>query len=192
MTTTASPLTIPIGISRDGEQLTIDLRQDHGVLIMGVAGSGKTDLLRRMLGALKSQLGDGQLFHAEGIAAAHAEMERRLQNPSLVTGPAVLALDPGHTTETVNAARDIVIKGRAVDFHLVLTTQAVLGSTASVLSQMPVRIVVGPPSPLFAHAFSDQEWEQMVAAVTSERFSGALVNAADDLTPFTALPREIH
>lgn len=192
MTTTTSPLTIPIGISRDGEQLTIDLRQDHGVLIMGIAGSGKTELLRRMLRALEPQLSDGHLFHAEGIAAAHAEMDRRLQDPSLITGPVVLALDPGHTPATANAVRDIAVKGRAVDVHLLVSTQLVLGSTASVLSQMPVRIVVGPPSPLFARAFSDQEWEQIVAAATSERFSGALVAAAGDLTPFTALPRETH
>ncbi|MCP2622046.1 hypothetical protein NLB33_04160 [Mycolicibacterium smegmatis] len=189
MTTTTSPLTVPVGVARDSKELTVDLRQAHGVLIMGVAGSGKTHLLRRMLGALESHPGV-RLFHAEGIAAARAEMERRLQDPSLVAGPVVLALDPGHTPATANAVRDIAVKGRAVDVHLLVSTQLVLGSTAGVLSQMSTRIVVGPSSAQFAHAFSEPEWEQVKAAAAGEHFSGVLVDADGELTPFAALPRE--
>src|SRR5699024_2968396 len=67
--TTSTTLTVLVGVTPDGETVTVDLRRSHAVLVAGIAGSGKSTLLRRMREALEPQLDAALLFHAEGIRA---------------------------------------------------------------------------------------------------------------------------
>lgn len=208
-TNTTTTLSVPVGVTPADELLSVDLRRDHAVLISGTAGSGKTVLLRRMREALVPQLDATRLFHAGGIRpnasevilAARAEMQHRLREPSRVAdGPAVLLVDDygvlcihrDATDELVTAVREIAVKGRAADVHLVLATQGTEGLRGALLAQMSTRIVLGRLVSPISRIFSDRERERITSTgiAPTNRGDGVLVDIDGQPIRFTAPPRE--
>lgn len=192
MTVTTSP-TVPIGHTRDGEPVTVDLTRGP-LLIAGSAGSGKSELLRRILAPQSAPV---LLFHADGTrsgvasvtAAGHAEMLRREPDPERATVPALVIVDLP-TPEIGPQLRDIALRGRGAGVHLIVATQSLVSIDGALVTQFAHRIVLGRPSVYLRRAFSEPEWEQVKAAAAGERFSGVLVDADGELTPFAGLPRE--
>ena len=134
MITNNDTLTVPVGVTPDGEQLTVDLRRNTSVLVAGIAGSGKSTLLRRMRGALEPQLDAGLLFHAEGIRAnaddvilaARDERRRRMRERRIDDSPAVLLVDDfgvmcigrDRSDESVRAIEEIARTLKPGGFHI--------------------------------------------------------------------------
>lgn len=200
-------LSAPVGLSRDGETLAIEVRRNHAVLIAGIAGSGKSEMLRRMREALEPQVDAALLFHAEGIranadeviTAAHHEMQARLREPSRIAdGPVVLLIDDygamsigrDATDELLLAVREVAVKGRSTDVHLVVATQGREGLGTQLLRQMRMRIGLGRLVSPISRIFSEQERNLIADAGTNPTGcgDGVLVGVDSRLTLFTALP----
>ncbi|SLG53734.1 ftsk/SpoIIIE family protein, putative [Mycobacteroides abscessus subsp. massiliense] len=209
MITNTDTLSVPVGVTPDGELLNVDLRRDHAVLITGTAGSGKTVLLHRMRHALERQLDATHLFHdggirpntSEVILAARAELQRRLREPNRIAdGPAVLLVDDfgvlcihrDATDELLNAVREIAVMGRPADVHLVLATQGTEGLQGALLAQMSTRIVLGHLVSPISRIFSNRDRELITSTgiAPTDRGDGVLVDIDGQPNPFTALPRE--
>lgn len=61
---------VPVGVTRDGRPLMLDLRRRPHLLLTGTSGAGKSTLFRLMLAALQLQLGPGgTLILADGKGA---------------------------------------------------------------------------------------------------------------------------
>lgn len=61
---------VPVGVTRDGKPLMLDLRRRPHLLLTGTSGAGKSTLFRLMLRALQLQLGvGGTLILADGKGA---------------------------------------------------------------------------------------------------------------------------
>lgn len=61
---------VPVGVTRDGKPLMLDLRRRPHLLLTGTSGAGKSTLFRLMLRALQLQLGvGGTLMLADGKGA---------------------------------------------------------------------------------------------------------------------------
>ncbi|MFV1360722.1 hypothetical protein ABFV47_27255 [Mycolicibacterium fortuitum] len=206
MITNNDTLTVPVGVTPDGEFLTVDLRRNAAVLVAGIAGSGKSEMLRRMRYALERQIDTTLLFHAEGvranaddvILAARDELRRRMRERRIDDSPAVLVVDDfgvmcigrDRSDQTVRAVEEISIKGRAVGVHLVLATQGHEGLSGALLMNMSTRIVVGRLVRPITRVFSDGERELLADAGTSATGpgGGVLIGTDGRPTPFTALP----
>lgn len=204
--TTTTTLTVPVGVTPDGEQLTTDLRRTSAVLVAGIAGSGKTEMLRRMRYALERQIDTALLFRAEGIyptaddliLAARDELRRRMREHRIDDSPAVLLVDDfgvmcigrDRSDQTVRAVEEISIKGRAVGVHLVLATQGHEGLSGALLMNMSTRIVVGRLVRPITRVFSDGERELITDTDTNPAGpgEGVFVGVDGRPTPFTALP----
>lgn len=195
MITNTDTLAVPVGVTPNGEPLTVDLRRDHAVLIAWAAGSGKTVLLRRMREALVRQIDDVRLFHAEGIRpnanavilAVYEELQQRLREPSRIDdGPVVLLVDDfgvlcigrDRGDELVQAIEEIAVKGRAADVHLVLATQGTEGLSGALLMNMSTRIVLGRLAHPISRIFSSRERELIEATTgtSTHRGDGVLVD----------------
>lgn len=191
MTVTTS-LTVPIGRTRDGEPVTVDLTRGP-LLIAGSTGSGKSELLRRIIAPQSAPV---LLFHADGTrpgiasvtAAGHAEMLRRQRDPERATVPVLMVVDLP-TPEIGPQLRDIAVRGRGTGVHLIIATQSLVSIDGALVAQFAHQIVLGRPSVYLRRAFSETEWEQVKTAAAGEPFSGLLVDADGELTPFTALSR---
>ncbi|MCV7204931.1 hypothetical protein H7J71_23235 [Mycolicibacterium peregrinum] len=208
MTANTSTLSVPVGVTPAGEQLTVDLRRNSAVLVAGIAGSGKSAMLRRMRYSLERQLDTDHLFHAQGIRAgadavilaARDELRRRLREPSRIdAGPTVLFVDDYGVLciarrggdELVRAIEEISIKGRAAGVHLVLATQGTEGLGRALLMNLSTRIVVGRlVHPVTTNVFSDGERELIADAGITHigRAGGVLIGTDGRPTPFAALP----
>ncbi|QZT56241.1 hypothetical protein [Mycolicibacterium austroafricanum] len=206
MITNNYTMTVPVGVTPDGETVTVDLRRNHAVLVAGIAGSGKSTLLRRMRGALEPQLDVGLMFHAEGIRAnaddviltARDEMRSRLQSRADDAAPAVLLVDDygamsigrDRSDKSVQAIEEIAVKGRAAGMHLVLATQGREGLSGALLMNMTTRILVGRAAHPITRLFSDQERELITDSGTNPTGpgDGVLIGTDGRPTPFTALP----
>ncbi len=206
MITNNDTLTVPVGVTPDGEQLTVDLRRNTSVLVAGIAGSGKSTLLRRMRGALEPQLDAGLLFHAEGIRAnaddviltARDEMRRRMRERRIDADPAALVIDDfgvmcigrDRSDETVRAVEEIAVKGRAAGVHLIIATQGREGLSGALLMNMSTRVVLGRAAHPITHVFSDLERE-LIADTGINPIGpgdGVLIGTDGHPIPFTALP----
>lgn len=206
MITNNDTLTVPVGVTPDGEQLTVDLRRNSAVLIAGIAGSGKTTMLTLMRYAMERQLDAGLLFHAEGIRAtadgvilaAHDEMRHRRQNRVDDAAPAVLLVDDygvmcigrDRSDETVRAVEEIAVKGRAAGVHLVLATQGTEGMSSALLMNMSTCIVLGRMAHPITRVFSDLERELIAdtGITPAGPGDGVLVGTDGNPVAFTALP----
>lgn len=206
MTTNNDTLTVPAGVTPDGETLTVDLRRNHAVLVAGIAGSGKSTLLRRMREALEPQLDAALLFHAEGIRAnadavilaARDELRRRLHSQADDAAPAALVIDDcgvmcigrDRSDETVRAVAEISIKGRAAGVHMVLATQGTEGLSGALRMNMSTRILVGRAAHPISLIFSDLERELIadIGISPAGPGDGVLIGVDGQPVPFTALP----
>lgn len=206
MITNNDTLTVPVGVTPDGETITTDLRRNSAVLVAGIAGSGKTEMLRRMRYALERQIDTALLFHAEGIRAnagdvilaARDELRRRMRERRIDDSPAVLAVDDygvlcigrDRGDQTVRAVEEISIKGRAVGVHLVLATQGHEGLSGALLMNMSTRIVVGRLVRPITRVFSDGERELITDADINSAGpgDGVLIGADGNPVAFTSLP----
>ncbi|GAB4910025.1 hypothetical protein MAHJHV65_00040 [Mycobacterium avium subsp. hominissuis] len=204
---TPSALTVPVGTTPDDETLTVDLRRNSAVLVAGIAGSGKTEMLRRMRYALERQIDDVCLFHAEGIRAnaddvilaAYEEMRRRMQERRRAEDrPAALLVDDygamsigrDRSDKSVRDIEEIAIKGRAAGVHLVLATQAAEGIGGRLLMNMTTRIVLGRMAHPITRVFSDLERELIADADINSAGpgGGVLIGADGNPVAFTSLP----
>ncbi|SIN36461.1 ATP-binding protein [Mycobacteroides abscessus] len=206
MTTNTTTLTVPVGVTPDGETVTVDLCRNAAVLVAGIAGSGKTTMLTLMRSALERQLDTDHLFHAEGIRAtadgvilaAHDEMRHRRQNRVDDAAPAVLLVDDygvlcigrDRSDELVRAIEEIAVKGRAAGVHLIIATQGREGLSGALLMNMSTRVVLGRAAHPITHVFSDLERELIADADINSAGpgSGVLVGTDGRPTPFTSLP----
>ncbi|MBE5488542.1 hypothetical protein E3G71_001043 [Mycobacteroides abscessus] len=207
MITNNDTLTVPVGVTLDGEPLTVDLRRNHAVLVAGIAGSGKSTLLRRMRDALESQIDTALLFHAEGIRAnadavilaARDELRRRLREPSRIDdSPAALLVDDygamsigrDLSDDLVRAVRELSIKGRSVGVHMVLATQGTEGLSGALRMNMSTRILVGRTAHPISLIFSDLERELIadIGISPAGPGDGVLIGVDGQPVPFTALP----
>lgn len=204
--TTTTTLSVPVGVTTGGNTLTVDLRRNSAVLVAGIAGSGKTEMLRRMRYALERQIDTALLFHAEGIRAnaddviltARDELRSRLQSRADDAAPAVLVVDDfgvmcigrDRSDQTVRAVEEISIKGRAVGVHLVLATQGREGVSGALLMNMTTRIVLGRMAHPITQVFSDGERELLADADINSAGPGGGVLIGTDGNPvaFTSLP----
>ncbi|SKE70609.1 ftsk/SpoIIIE family protein, putative [Mycobacteroides abscessus subsp. massiliense] len=209
MTANTSTLSVPVGVTPAGEQLTVDLRSNSAVLVAGIAGSGKSEMLRRMRYALERQLDTDHLFHAQGIRAgadavilaAYEEMQGRLREPSRIAdGPAVLLVDDygamsigrDAMDELIQAVREVALKGRASDVHLIIATQGTEGLSCELQMNMSARIVLGRLVSPISRIFSEQERELIAGAgiTATDRGDGVVVGVNEQPIPFIALSRE--
>lgn len=206
MTTYTTTLTVPVGVTLDGEQLTVDLRRNTSVLVAGIAGSGKTTMLTLMQSALERQLDAGLLFHAEGIRAnaddvilaARDERRRRMRERRIDADPAALVIDDfgvmcigrDRSDETVRAVEEIAVKGRAAGVHLVLATQGTEGMSSALLMNMSTCIVLGRMAHPITRVFSDLERELIAdtGITPAGPGDGVLVGTDGNPVAFTALP----
>lgn len=206
MITNNDTLTVPVGVTPDGEQLTVDLRRNTSVLVAGIAGSGKSTLLRRMRGALEPQLDAGLLFHAEGIRAnaddvilaARDERRRRMRERRIDDSPAVLLVDDfgvmcigrDRSDESVRAIEEIAVKGRAAGVHLVLATQGTEGLSGRLLMNMSTRVVLGRAAHPISRLLSEQERELLADTGINPigPGDGVLIGTDGHPVAFTALP----
>ncbi|WP_100522452.1 hypothetical protein [Mycobacteroides abscessus] len=202
---TNTTLTVPVGVTLDGEQLTVDLRRNTSVLVAGIAGSGRSTLLRRMRDALDPQLDAALLFHAEGIRAnaddvilaARDELRRRMRERRIDDSPAVLLVDDfgvmcigrDRSDESVRAIEEIAVKGRAAGVHLVLATQGTEGLSGRLLMNMSTRILAGRMAHPISRLLSEQERELLADAGINPTKAGDGVLVGTDGRPvmFTAL-----
>lgn len=207
ITNTNATLTVPVGVTSDGNPVAVDLRRNFAVLVAGIAGSGKSEMLCRMRYALERQLDTDHLFHAQGIRAgadavilaARDERRRRMRERRIDDSPAVLLVDDfgvmcigrDRSDELVRAIEEIAVKGRAAGVHLVLATQGTEGLGRALLMNLSTRIVVGRlVHPVTTNVFSDGERELIADAGITHigRGGGVLIGTDGRPTPFAALP----